>query len=87
MTRPPTFTDARGRVWSIGSHVLAHWWERSVVGTSERMIEASQTGRVAAIVAGGEEGWTVTLAFLSSDETKPVATRDFRPSAILVLST
>lgn len=62
MSRPPVFGHGEGR-WSLGSEVRVFWWAGKPTGYPVLSFEELHAdGVVAAITAGGPEGWTVQVS-------------------------
>lgn len=78
---PPIFGEHPKR-WSVGSHVVAHWWESDGRGG---WTEAAESGQVVGLAPGGPEGWRVTVTFGPLLDLALRPPEAFNPSQIEVL--
>ena len=60
MGSPPIFEDFRGWRWSLGSTVIASWWERGAEGSA---VELEREGLVVGVHKGAEGGWLAVVDF------------------------
>lgn len=58
----PIFGE-KGKRWSIGSQVVAHWWHSTADGCAERSEIGEVVGLLGQPIVGSLEGWTVTVSF------------------------